>query len=347
MEAWQTCYRFVSFDESPAMKFSYFFFFFLSVGSTLFSGCIQAPRIESASVLPNDEVQAVSLLKKGESFASSARFVQAEKAFRDAAQLYPGRANVFNNLGYVLLAQDRMREAREVLEQAIALEPSNLRARLNLAYVLYKEENFAEAIKQFQLALVSFVNPETSYEKHEFSQNDLSLLYRNLSMAYYLLGYSDEAVCHSTIAVGLAPTSAELGRHVRLLLLQERLSHVQALLSHYFSQNPDVPPRTFLLLDYAIAKYAAGDFSQAEHVFKRVLARNETRSQDKLVAYLGAYLLGLKSFQAQPSAQQSLLEVVDACELMARDYWPIAFREDINQLLSNVCDEQEEDSLNG
>jgi tetratricopeptide (TPR) repeat protein len=61
---------------------------------------------------------------------------QGEAAHRAALAMAPNRDDLHNNLGYNLLRQGRLDEARQALERALALNPKSRAARNNLGLVL-------------------------------------------------------------------------------------------------------------------------------------------------------------------------------------------------------------------
>lgn len=61
---------------------------------------------------------------------------QGEAAHRAAIAMAPDRDDLYNNLGYNLLRQGRLEEARQALERALVLNPASRPARNNLGLVL-------------------------------------------------------------------------------------------------------------------------------------------------------------------------------------------------------------------
>jgi len=73
---------------------------------------------------------------------------QGEAAHRAALALEPNKASLLNNLGYNLLRQGRLEEARQVLERALSLNPDSRAARNNLGTVLAAQRE--AALEQFR-----------------------------------------------------------------------------------------------------------------------------------------------------------------------------------------------------
>lgn len=70
---------------------------------------------------------------------------EAREAFRRAIAARPGFAAPWSNLGVVLLAEQKPREAQLAFAEAVRLDPSNLGARVNLAILYQGQGLLAEA----------------------------------------------------------------------------------------------------------------------------------------------------------------------------------------------------------
>jgi tetratricopeptide (TPR) repeat protein len=75
---------------------------------------------------------------------------RGEAAHRAAVALAPDRDDLLNNLGYNLLRQGRIEEARKTFERALALNPKSRAARNNLGLTLAAAG--APALEEFQRA---------------------------------------------------------------------------------------------------------------------------------------------------------------------------------------------------
>jgi tetratricopeptide (TPR) repeat protein len=71
-----------------------------------------------------------------------------EAAHRAAIAMAPDRDDLYNNLGYNLLRQGRLEEARQALERALALNPESRAARNNLGLALAARG--ASALEEFR-----------------------------------------------------------------------------------------------------------------------------------------------------------------------------------------------------
>ena len=81
------------------------------------------------------------------------RFPEAERAFRKSLDLDPSSADAYNNLGYVLIQQDKLADAETLLRDAVVMHgrlPGNKHSEMarsleNLVKVLQLEGKGAEA----------------------------------------------------------------------------------------------------------------------------------------------------------------------------------------------------------
>ncbi|MGC8792017.1 MAG: tetratricopeptide repeat protein [Bryobacteraceae bacterium] len=98
---------------------------------------------------------------------------RGEAAHRAAIALAPNRDDLLNNLGYNLLRQGRIEEARKTLERALALNPKSQAARNNLGLALAAAG--APALEEFRRA------------------SDAATAHNNLACALIELGRYEEA----------------------------------------------------------------------------------------------------------------------------------------------------------
>lgn len=84
--------------------------------------------------------------RRGMEAARTGDVAGAEKAFREAIEADPDNARARNNLGAVLLEQEKWEEAEEHLLQALELEPEFAEARINLALLREWQWRSREAI---------------------------------------------------------------------------------------------------------------------------------------------------------------------------------------------------------
>ena len=137
----------------------------------------------------------------------------AALAFEAAVQLDPGFAEAFNNLGYVLFRQRQYQRAMEVFQRALAIDPNHLEAR----------ENFKLALAASSGVLDGWAYTLTEEAGHTDDLDQKIALYRralavdstyarthnNLGVALYYHGEFSEAIAEFQIAVRLDPSLAE------------------------------------------------------------------------------------------------------------------------------------------
>ena len=87
----------------------------------------------------SDDLSADALVHRGLALERSARADAAIAAYRLAADRDPARARVWINLGNVLAAQSRDREAEEAYGRALAIDGGSVEALNNLAWLLHSE----------------------------------------------------------------------------------------------------------------------------------------------------------------------------------------------------------------
>ena len=80
-------------------------------------------------------------------------FPEAESRYRTFVQAEPSRADAHNNLGQVLLKQDRLDEAATCFQRALELRPASPEVHNNLALTLERQGRPEEALGHFREAL--------------------------------------------------------------------------------------------------------------------------------------------------------------------------------------------------
>jgi len=73
------------------------------------------------------------------------KYAEAEAACREAVRLEPGNAAYHDDLGKVLLAQDKYAEAESAYREAVRLEPGNAAYHDDVGQVLFAQQNYADA----------------------------------------------------------------------------------------------------------------------------------------------------------------------------------------------------------
>ena len=91
-----------------------------------------------------------SLMSDGQESAQSGDFDKAALAFRRAAELKPGEALAWNNLGVVLTRAGEETRAFEAFQQALKAAPGDPEAHRNLAVALDRRGRAAEAVRHYR-----------------------------------------------------------------------------------------------------------------------------------------------------------------------------------------------------
>lgn len=130
---------------------------------------VYAPELSVPDDARGSYILGLQYLKEGDA-------VQAEGAFRKAAEIYPKYSSAFNGLGVALRNQNKMKEASEALEQALQVNPNNADAQKNLAALLLSENKVSDAERLLQSA--------TKLQPHE-PEGMVMLAYVELELKHY------------------------------------------------------------------------------------------------------------------------------------------------------------------
>ncbi len=107
---------------------------------------------EGSDARPASDSQAISFeeaFKRGVTLLEQDCFEEAAVQFQQLANLQPGRAEVWNNLGNVFFRQVRMEEATRCYEQAIARQPELADAHMNLGMTLLASGDLRKGFVEF------------------------------------------------------------------------------------------------------------------------------------------------------------------------------------------------------
>ncbi len=319
---------------------------------SLLGGCIVPPRDLKPSVLPEYELRFLSNIREGQLYAQGGRADLAEEEYHQALAENPNSVHAANDLGFVLLGQNRGREAIAFFRRALAISPGNLIARQNLAKALVQENDFESAKSEYLTILATHreraqrvPGPAEVIPRDEqpLAALELGFVYRNLSLLSYLLGEEDDALCYSREALSQDTDAYQYATHMRMLLAMERASLAvtqgEQLISTY---RAGIPSR--VMLDYGISLYEVGKKGLADQAFLRVLARPDTEYRDRIGAKLAHVLIsaGDKAEGEVESVYATFLEEEpqfcddDATEELP-DYWPRTFSLEMNLLVKTLC----------
>lgn len=109
----------------------------------VFSVILLAGSLLAGSALA-DSV-AADALAQAESAWKTGRFEQAENAFKQALEQYPGASDVHARLAAFYLSRHRVRDAIEQYQQAITLSPENPRLFVGLAIAYLHQQSYSMA----------------------------------------------------------------------------------------------------------------------------------------------------------------------------------------------------------
>ena len=82
----------------------------------------------------------------GDSYNELKRYADAANAYRDAARLKNGDAEVLKKYGYALMRNKQWPEAADALKKVLALKPDDAESVVNLTYVYNSTGQYALAI---------------------------------------------------------------------------------------------------------------------------------------------------------------------------------------------------------
>jgi tetratricopeptide (TPR) repeat protein len=86
-------------------------------------------------------------LKESSLYALLPDWPKAEAGYRKVLAENSQLEEAWSDLGYVLLAQNKIEEAEKSIDKALALDPDYTQAKINLASVYLAQERFKEARK--------------------------------------------------------------------------------------------------------------------------------------------------------------------------------------------------------
>jgi tetratricopeptide (TPR) repeat protein len=221
---------------------------------------IDAPR-ETAprrSAQPPPELR--RYLTEAHRLRTDGRFQEAVPLLRQAAQLDPANATVWNDLGLTLLDCGRLAEAEHSLATAVRSDPKLAVAHYNLGQVLWQlgkrdeaisayraaiglAPKFAEAHYQFARLLNDMGHPEAAAEAFEkAAKATAGTTWGRLATAYALItrGHREEAITQLRRAQTLDPKSPEpMHALARALIPAGRFDEAEQALMELLTAQPD------------------------------------------------------------------------------------------------------------
>ncbi len=341
------------------LPFSLLSFSFLPVSLFLLlsTSCIVPPRELKPSVLPEEELELVSTIKRGQDYALGGRAELAENEFRKILVTRPDLIIAHNDLGYAFLAQEKYEDAEKSFREALKISPSAITPRLNLAKTLYRKGAYPESLKEYKEALrwheineQASRGKDISSETRKLSPSELAETYRNISIIHYTMGNIPEAITASTQAKSYERNADQVGNHVRLLLATGHLREAYKESREFVLATKESAPNA-IVLDYAVASYAVGQFGISKEAFQKVLIGEGGDDVDKNIARLGYVLLTEK--EKKKSEQQLLSKAFaednpEICEpelMTQKTYIPERVRADLQRAVTMLCNDGNESIL--
>lgn len=316
----------------------FIFFFYIN-----FIACSLPPSDNSPRFLEVDEFIKISTLTKAKDLTRAGRLPQAELLLRNLIHNNPDMMIAKNDLGYLLLLEERYIEAEKILVEVISLQPYFVPARLNLARVFVSTHRFEKAITQYE-EIEHIANLLNAREYEEFNRKVLEPFFlasikRMKASSYYLLGQYDEAVCYSNLSQAESANLQEFNVHVRLLLSLELLSSAHNILrTALMVHQQNLPPS--IIFDYALTLVAIGTYETATLVIDRVLETPNLSIEERTAARFLRYALEKKPSEALLLKESLLDDALSPCKRTKFDtagYWPNKAKELIISAYNDIC----------
>jgi protein O-mannosyl-transferase len=197
----------------------------------------------------------------------------SETLWRDTLTKNPRCSMAHNNLGLILMDQDRLPEAKEQGELSVLFNPQNAEAHSSLGLALARLGRQQEAIRHYQQALQ--IEP------------DLAEAHYNLALASARLGRLNDAIAHYEQALRLKPFIATAHNNLGNALL--RTGNLQEAIRHYEQAVYLKPDFVEAHYNLGVALQKAGRLPEAIAQYKQVVRAKP--DYEGLDMYLGYALL--------------------------------------------------------
>ena len=317
---------------------------FLFVG---FCSCVLPPSRDVKGVLPPEELDLISQVSLGHEFALSGSYDRAEVIFRQALRKRPNVSSIHNDLGFVLLQQDRLLESEESLKQALKLDRYNISALDSLATVFFRLGQYADSATALQLELDSIYRLRGSERVkrlgNDLTGKDFAVILRNLASAYLAAGEFDEAICYSHLAITVDQGDYQASQHARLLIGLGYLKKAEELIQYFIGlRGDDVAPS--MLLDLAAINYEMKKFQSSFDNAQQFINSGKASKDDQLSAQL-LKMAAMDRGAESPELKTEILDQVTTddpkfCLKKQADtlqLWPSGVRAAITEQLNNIC----------
>jgi len=292
---------------------------FLFICLTVFlAGCVTPPR-DLPPIGPEFDAQDLVELKtlrevkRARTLAQTGRSIEAEQIFLEVIKRTPNNAALYNDVGTILLGQDRPLDALAYFDKAISLKKrsqgitsaafdESLAVTLeNRAKALYRIGIYEEARETYS-ELIPIREAQMFDKPAEARENlkaSLAQLYRDRAIAELSAGYTGEAICNSRKAVRFNPSAYEVEQHSRLLLSSDSIPSALEFLGERAKRSRAKKEPQSLVFDYGLALFASGRMELSSRTFKRVLTRVDLNKKERLDAQF---------FESLARAQKETLE---------------------------------------
>jgi len=178
--------------------------------------------------------KAIKLYDEGRKFQQQAKHSAAERAYRKALKINPDFVEALNNLGNVLVDQDRLKEAAEAYRKALKLLPDHAMLLNNLGNALQLQGENELAIEWFEKALAQDPGYADAYSNLGNALKDMDDLdkaiksyrtaikldivnkeaYNGLGIALNIQGKYNEAITAYRKAIEIDPRHREAYRNL-------------------------------------------------------------------------------------------------------------------------------------
>ncbi len=323
------------------VKVKYFILIFLCF---LQYSCVTAPKVDSARILPNTELEIITRVKEAKQLLASGRNDLAEKELLLALETAPRQSTIYNDLGVVMLSQSRYVQAEQMFKRAIELEANNAVALENYAKTLYRKREYFFSIKEFEKLLnLLFLSSEEEIKQASgrvYKEKDLVDINRNISSAYFALGMLDEALCYSNLALVKSPDVYQVSVHSRMLMLHEELEQSFSLINNtVVGLNYSVPAG--MLLDHSVNLFLDNKLSGAEQSVGLALKKPSISYEDRILAQLSSYLffISQRKYNKANTLQKSIEENSEnVCKFeVINSHMPVRFVKLLSAVQNKIC----------
>ena len=215
--------------------------------------------IDRALALEPELPQARSLLgMAGQALKFLGRREEAERRFRQTAEMDPGDPSPLVDLAALRIAERRFDEADEILRRALALAPDNTAALQNVAEGLRKRGRLDEAIESYRAVLA--IDP------------DFAMAHAGIGDALFRLERYEEALESLGRSVSLHPHPPTATARLILMGKASRaLGRAEAAVEH-FERAVETDPRNPEALDHlALTRFEEKRYEEALDLYRTML----------------------------------------------------------------------------